>query len=163
MQPFHSLVIDDLDITDPCDREMLLLQCAKLHLKGTGNDSDAPAIRKSKLQRSLALETPMITVSSADDDSDCHEYIPVVYEDETTTDGASTSNEELAEFEELSSSDDDAEEEEEPDREEVEEKGQQQQQQQQQAEEEVRNQDPCLVEAKLKTNEMRHRTGKALV
>ena len=159
MQPFHSLVIDDLDITDPCDREMLLLQCAKLHLKGTGNDSDAPAIRKSKLQRSLALETPMITVSSADDDSDCHEYIPVVYEDETTTDGASTSNEELAEFEELSSSDD-AEEEE--DRAEVEEKGQQQQQQQQ-AEEEVRNQDPCLVEAKLKTNEMRHRTGKALV
>ena len=158
MQPFHSLVIDDLDITDPCDREMLLLQCAKLHLKGTGNDSDAPAIRKSKLQRSLALETPMITVSSADDDSDCHEYIPVVYEDETTTDGASTSNEELAEFEELSSSDD-AEEEE--DRAEVEEKGQQQQQQQ--AEEEVRNQDPCLVEAKLKTNEMRHRTGKALV
>ena len=157
MQPFHSLVIDDLDITDPCDRDMLLLQCAKLHSKGTGNDSDAPAIRKSKLQRSLALETPMITVSSADDDSDCHEYIPVVYEDETTTDGASTSNEELAEFEELSSSDDDAEEE---DREEVEEKGQQQQQQ---AEEEVRNQDPCLVEAKLKTNEMRHRTGKALV
>ena len=113
-----SLYTDDLNIMEPCDREIFLLQSAKLRIQDTTNVSSRSVGKRSEKR---TLETPTITVSCIDDEGECHEHVPVMYEDDETTGSTCSSDDEQEELEDLNSTDDDHEE-----------KEQQQQQQQQQ-------------------------------